>query len=357
MRLGAEMRRGFLALLFVGLAACSPGGSGPVSLATSSPLPASTIATAAPADKGKTYGSLTLSASPYTHPSNSFTLDPPDGWEADVHDTGVTWKDPGGNGRIEVRVTMTGYPLGGIYLDNFIQAIGEKLLEDHPDYRVLDRSVSDVGAIVLTQSLTEGGESYQVISVYDQRQDVVYDSQYWVRASSSDEYMPAYEQIWRGMTFSPEQASSSIEPYAEVYTFRDAGGLFSLDVPRGWQLDVYTQPDAVADTFWSPDRLARIEVIQYDDGTEISKALAGSFALDLLHQRYSEGAKITEDKVLSGGAGERLTWSSKGGAVAGASVFETRGTTFLMVTALCDDTVDYVYSTVLGRLLESYRVP
>jgi hypothetical protein len=356
MRFRAKLR-GVFALLMIGLVACAPSGRGPTGSTASSPSLAATSAAPTPVDRGQTYGSLTLSATPYSHPSGSFTLDPPDGWEADVQANGATWTDPAGNGRIEVRVATTGYPLDGVYLDNFIQAIGEGLLENFADYVVLDQTVNDLGARTVTQSLSDNGEPYQIVSVYDQELDVIYDSEYWVKATFADEYMPAYKQIWRGMTVSPEKASASIEPYSEVHTFRGAGGLFSLDVPRGWHLDVYTQPDAVADTFWAPDRLARIEVIQYDDGTEISKALAGSFALDLLHQRYSQDAKIAEDKVLADGAGERLTWSSKSGGEAGTSLFETRGTTFLMVTALSDDSVDYVYSTLLTQLLASYRVP
>jgi hypothetical protein len=356
MTVGVQLRRWPVACLVIGLAACGPIGSEPAGPPeANSPAAVSSIEST-PVEQGETYGSLTLAASRFTHPSMSFSVDPPEGWPVEVHDTGATWTDPAGEGRIDIRVNPTGYQLDETYLDNFIQAIEEHSSEERDGYRVLDQAVDDTGARVVTQSLSQDGVPFQVVSVYVQDKDVVYDSEFWMSESSVDGYMPAYEQIWQGMVVSSERASASVEPYTDVYTFNDSDGLFSLDVPRGWHLDVYTQPDAVADTFWAPDRLARIEIIKYDDGTEISKALAGSFALDLLHQRYSEDAKITQDRVQPDG-GERLTWSSKSGDVAGASFFETRGTTFLMLTYLCDDSVDYVYAPVLERLLQSYSAP
>ncbi len=356
MTLVAQLRRWPMAWLMIGLAACSPPGSEPASLPEASSPPAVSSADATPLEQGKTYGSLTLAATRFTHPSMGFSIDPPEGWPVDLQDTRATWTDPSGEGRIDIRVNPTGYQLDEAYLDNFIQALEERSSVEHDGYRVLDQSIDDAGTRVVTQSLSEKGIPFRVVSVYVQDKDVVYLGEFWVSASSVDAYMPAYEQIWQGMLVSSESASASIEPYTDVYTFDDADGLFRLDVPRGWHLDVYTQPDAVANTFWAPDRLARIEIIKYDDGTEISKALAGSFALDLLHQRYSEDAKITEDKVQLDG-GERLTWSSKSGDVAGASFFETRGTTFLMLTYLSDNSVDYVYAPVLERLLQSYSAP
>jgi hypothetical protein len=356
MTLGARLRSWPLACLMIALAACSPAGSELVNPPETTSPPSVSSSDATPLEQGPTYGSLTLAAARFTHPTMSFSIDPPDGWLVDVQDTRATWTDPSGDGRIDVRVNPTGYQLDEPYLDNFIQAIEERSAVEHSGYRVLDRSVDDTGARVVAQTLSQDGISFQVTSVYVQDKDIVYLSEFWVGASSADAYMPAYEEIWQGMVFSSASASASLEPYTDVYAYDDPDGLFSLNIPRGWHLDVYTQPDAVADTFWAPDRLARIEIIKYDDGTVISKALAGSFALDLLHQRYSEDAKITEDKVQADG-GERLTWTSKSGDVTGSSFFETRGTTFLMLTYLSDNSVDYVYAPVLERLLQSYRVP
>lgn len=350
-----RLRRWPLACLIIVLTACSPAATEPASSPEASSPPAVSSIDATPLEQRRTYGSLTLAQTRYTHPGMSFSMDPPESWPVEVEDMRATWTDPSGEGRIDIRVYPTGYQLDEIYLDNFVQAVEERSSAVYDGYRVLDRRIDDAGIRVVTQSLSEKEVPYQVVSVYVQDKDVVYLGEFWVNASTVAAYMPAYEEIWQGLVVSSENASASKESYTDVYTFDDAGGLFSLDIPRGWHQDVYSQPDAVANTFWAPDRLARIEIIKYDDGTEISKALAGSFALDLLHQRYSEDAKISEDKVLPDG-GERLTWISKSGNVAGASLFETRGTTFLMLTYLTANSVDYVYAPVLERLLQSYRV-
>lgn len=356
MNLNAGLRRWPVVFVVLGLAACNPASPTSTGLPVASLPPAAPAIEPAPTEARRTYGSLTLPGLRFTHPNNSFTLEPPDGWMVEVDDTGASWTDPNGQGKIEVHVNTTGYQLDGKSLDNFIQAVGENYLQVIDGYHVLDRTIDSLGERVVTQSLNEDATQYQVVSVYYQEKDVIYESEFWMSASSIDGYLPAFERIWREMEVSSDSASSSIEPYAVVATFKDPAGLFSLDVPRGWHLDVYTQPDAVVDTFWSPDRMARIESIKYDNGTIVTKSLSGTWALQLLHDYYADDVKIAEDKVQPDGS-ERLTWSSKEKNQLGKSVFDTRGTTFLMLTYVSDNSLADIYGPVFDRLLQSYNVP
>lgn len=352
----AVSRRWPVTWVILALAACTPARASPSVVPEANLHASAPQVTATAPGQARTYGSLALAASRFVHPTGSFALFPPEGWPVDVDGAGATWTDPGGEGRIGVRVNRTGYQLDGEHLDNFIQAVEQEYAETFEGYVVRERSIDSGGAKVVRQSTVEDGSLYQLVSVYEQEKDVIYESRFWAKGSAADGYMPAFEEIWRQMEVDTDNAASSIEFYADVHRFQDPGGLFSLDVPWGWYHEVYTQSEAVADTFWAPDRKARVEVIKYDDGTVISKSLAGAFALDLLHQRYAEGARIKDDKVQSDGR-ERLTWISKDGNLAGVSLFETMGTTFLMLTFMGDTSAESIYPHVFDRLLPTFSVP
>ena len=54
---------------------------------------------------------------------------------------------------------------------------------------------------------------------------------------------------------------------------------------------------------------------------------------------------------------ERLTWFDGDGGYSGISVFETRGTTFLLFTVLWDDPFEDIYFDALDYTINSYVNP
>jgi hypothetical protein len=328
------------------------------------PLPTSTTRSLAKPTQEKsataevplTTGSLELQNQPYVHPSQSFSLFPPLGWTLEERGASATWSDTETSSSIDVFVNTTGYQLAPDAFDRFVAANETNYFQAFDSYQVLDRSRDNFGAEVVLQSLSAGGSAYRVTSIYYEEKDVIYEVDFWADAEVADAYAPAFTQIWQDMGVSVDSASANVTPYAFVYTFTDPGGYFSFDVPYVWRHDVYSETYAVVDTFWSPDELAYVENIKYDDGTTISKSLSGSFALDLLHKYYASDVKISSDKVQPDGS-ERLMWNSPSAGQTGMSFFETRGTTFLMLTLSYDDSVGYVYSPVFDSVLASYAVP
>jgi hypothetical protein len=158
----------------------------------------------------------------------------------------------------------------------------------------------------------------------------------------------------------PQAVSAALTPYTgQMYTFFDDEGLFSFDVPYTWSYEREEDDVSVVDTFSAPGETAFVQSIKYDDGTEISKSLAGAFALELLRSAYTGGAgdiKITDDTIMPDGS-ERLIWTSKAGGYSGVSFFETRGTTFLMLTYLADDPVYELYLDTFDTILSTYDIP
>jgi hypothetical protein len=102
-----------------------------------------------------------------------------------------------------------------------------------------------------------------------------------------------------------------------------------------------------------------MENISFDDGTTFTKSDAGATALNILNKGYTGGAgdiKITGD-VVQGDGSERLDWTSKEGGYSGQSFFETRGTTFLMLSLLAGEGFEEVYGSVFDNTLATYAIP
>jgi hypothetical protein len=167
----------------------------------------------------------------------------------------------------------------------------------------------------------------------------------------------------------PVQEQEPIEPVgnsSDLVTFTDQNDLLAIEVPGDWTYSQTVDDDGddfYIDTFTSPDELALVESIVYNDGTAFAGSQKGKFALYLLNTFYSDtGAegdiRISEDKIMQDGS-ERLTWSSRGGGYSGISFLETRGddTTFLLFTVEWVDEAQDQYLDMLNAVIESYRIP
>jgi hypothetical protein len=69
-----------------------------------------------------------------------------------------------------------------------------------------------------------------------------------------------------------------------------------------------------------------------------------------------EDIVITDDQVQSDGS-ERLNWYSESLGVDGTSFFETRGTTFLLLTWVVNSEFFSQYFPVWTALVDSYAIP
>jgi len=142
-----------------------------------------------------------------------------------------------------------------------------------------------------------------------------------------------------------------------VYTFTDPNNLYQFKVPFGWTHTASTDKNTDIETFTVPDKLSYVENIEYDDGTAVTKSDAGAFALTLLKQYYSlTDLKVTDDTPQKDGS-ERLTWTSAAKGIDGESFFETRGTTFLLLTWVVDTNQYKFFQPVWTTLVNSYQIP
>ena len=150
----------------------------------------------------------------------------------------------------------------------------------------------------------------------------------------------------------------------DLTTFTDENDLFVIEVPADWTYAHNVSDDGLEyyDTFTSPDELALVESLVYDDKDGTAGANKGAYALFLLNTIYSstgqEGdIRVTSDQIMQDGS-ERLIWTSKGGGYSGISFLESRGSDkFLFFTVEWVDSAEDQYLDTLNAVIESYRIP
>jgi len=203
---------------------------------------------------------------------------------------------------------------------------------------------------------TKNGVAQTVETYYCYNTTVMYQQDFWADTKVFSQYVTPYDQVSNSMkTDSAAAAKSPV--YAETYTFTDPSKKFEFKVPYTWTYERTKGTSTNIDTFTSPDGASVFQNIAYDDGKTVTQSESGKFALKLLKDVYKlNDIVITEDKVQKDGS-ERLTWYSNAQGIKGQSFFETRGTTFLMLSWIANTGDASTFSPVWDMLLDSYKIP
>ncbi|MBM4422678.1 MAG: hypothetical protein FJ030_04715 [Chloroflexi bacterium] len=345
--------------------ACTCGGSTtptPAPLPTAAPptkapvvLPTEPPATKPPIGSGG--APFTLAADPYVHPGGAFSVSYPDGWEFDERSDGIFINEPGGFSSMDMSFTNVGQPLDADSFNNYIQAIEANWFGGFTDYSQESVEAQQDGSTLVLKTLkTSDSTPYTVFSYYWQTGNVIFEQDFWATDDQYDAYVDGFVEIANSAQ-TDDSAASGAPLYEFRYTFTCPDSLCTFSAPYGWTYNQNTSFDnTIADVFTAPDGLAYVESVAYDDGTEIARSVAGAFALGLLREFYAQDISVTDDQVQSDGS-ERLDWFSPSGGYSGETFFETRGTTFLMLTFVANDQFWDLYQPVWSDLVGSYDVP
>jgi hypothetical protein len=318
------------------------------------PKPALPTKEAAPAGAAP----FEIDSNVYEHPSGIFSFNPPVGWTAEETDSDVLMTSPDGKGTLYFSVTNAGTELDLASFENFIHAREANFFGGRPDYVEQDYQMNDTGTAIAKKTFTFNNIPQYVFTFYLEGGQGLFAFDFWADADVAEAYNPGYIEIANSINFDGTNVVD-FAPYNYVYTHSDPNGFFEFEVPTGWTYGYDEADNVYVDTFASPDLHSKIENITYDDGTTWSKSQAGAFALTLLNEYYTNGSsdiKITGDKVQADGS-ERLTWESRNGDFSGVTFFETRGTTFLMLSWLVNDGYEEIYSPVFDNTLATYTIP
>ena len=151
---------------------------------------------------------------------------------------------------------------------------------------------------------------------------------------------------------------------SDLVVFTDENNWLSFEIPGNWTYEQKKYDNAYIDSITAPDGSAIVDSLVYNDGQAFTGNDNGKFALQLLHQYYSNTGKegdisISNDEIQPDGS-EKLTWTSKGGGYSGVSFFELRGSdhmTFLMFTLYYANDADQAVLDVLDHAITSYTIP
>jgi predicted small lipoprotein YifL len=299
---------------------------------------------------------FTLSADPYVHSSGGFSIRLPEGWNVDPRDHSIFVTSPDNVASIEVNFDNLGQPFDADTLSTYINAVEANWFGTFPDYSANEPETQSDGSTGVLKTLTQDGVAQTVFSYYWQKDNIVYEQDFWVQTDSYDAYVDSLVEVANSMTTDPAAVSES-DPYALIYTFTGPNKLFEISVPYGWTYKTSTDTNSTVDTFTAPDGASYVENITYDDGTSVSKSDSGRFALALLKEYYEvNDIKVTADETQPDGS-ERLDWKSASGGFEGMSFFETRGTTFLLLTWIVNSDSYDLYLPVWTAVVNSYTTP
>ncbi|MBN1427755.1 MAG: hypothetical protein JXB07_05170 [Anaerolineae bacterium] len=300
-----------------------------------------------------------LSDKLFTHSSGAFAIYLPKGWESEERDDGVFAEDADSTAALDVSFSNLGVQLDKRGFDTYIDAVENNWFSSFEDYSPSKSEIQDDGSILRPKTVTLDGTSWMILSYYWQEDTIAYQQDFWMLEDRYDAYIDSLLEVANSMQ-TDTNAGAQSHLYAFRYGFTGPDNLFTFQVPYGW---TYTREEndedgvrIIGDTWTSPDEQMTVESLLYDEGQEVSKSLAGAFALELLRQFYANDLLIIEDKVQPDGS-ERLMWSSAVNHYKGTSFFETRGTTFLFLTWYVDDDHYDVYEPVWIDLVDSYDVP
>ncbi len=371
------VNRGLLALLALALAALACGGGNAQPTETAKPRPTqrpqatATEVEAEPTDRPDptnvpdpdptqatgTGSDFSVSADAYRHPSGAFSINLPVGWEIDERDSSIFLLSPDKVVAIEISFVNAGAPLDEGSLNSFIQAVEENWFATYANYAAADPEAQGDGSIGVAKTLElEDGTPQTVFSYYWQAGQVVYEQDFWVNTDQYDAYLDGLLEVANSMT-TDATAGEAADPYGVTYTFTGPDNLFEFSVPYAWLYVPSEGDNSLVAVFTSPDGLSYIENITYDDGETVSKSEAGAFARFLLQDYYEvDDIVVTDDQTQSDGS-ERLNWYSPALGVDGTSFFETRGTTFLLLTWVVDSPAFDQFFPVWENLVSTYVVP
>ena len=290
----------------------------------------------------------------YTHKKLIYQLKIPVGWKVDEQESFAYITAPDESASIIVAGVNTGVELNELGFANFVDATELNNFARNKNYSQVDRMLDYKSWVAILHSTFDSSNIPQkILSIYQREGNVVF---YLIFQSNTDIYekdSPLFDLIIHNAQFNSNNMAA-IVPYNMVYDFSAPKNLFILEIPTNWTYQNNAIKNEILDRFISPDGHARIENITYDDGNAITRFKADRIALQLLQEIYAKDARIDEAKTQPD-LSIRWSWASAKNGIEGTTFYETRGTSFLMLTFFCDKDYKGIFNPLFNQLIETYR--
>lgn len=291
----------------------------------------------------------------YHHPDNVFTLRVPESWEINQDLNHASINDTQSKALINVYTVNTGYPLGEESFQRFVNAREINIFSGHDDFFEIDRQDSaSESSIIITKQFSNDGIPTSVETLYKQQDQAILILDFWSDRIDFDAYQDVLKEIQESISINTDAVSVQ-----KIYSSDDKeitlNDYFSITVPPYWEIMHTSGEKTVVDTFSSPDELAFLQTVIYDDGQPLSRMVAGNLVRTIMREQYAKDMTVYSDTLLADGR-EKLAWNSKAGNYQGITWFESRDTTLLALTVMWDNDFTEYYQSILENMISTYKV-
>jgi hypothetical protein len=291
----------------------------------------------------------------YTHPKGYFSFKSPQHWIVEEDNNQVIFTAPQGEPKLKMTVLNTGYILDSTSFSAFFEIQEKKKAEELDNYIEIEqqKNLSEPSALFIT-GFRANKNYYRTATFYMCDQFAVVIAELQVNERDFESYKTFFDTFVTSINIDAEKIST-LSVYSFENGLRHSNGQFSILVPDYWSSQRNVAEYTLVETFTSPDQNAIIQTVVYDDGKQMSKTIAGEFALALLRNNYTKQITITNDIVLKDGR-EVLPWRSEIDGYQGVTSFAVHGTSLLSLTIIWNNDPDQIYEKLLEQVFLSYEL-
>jgi hypothetical protein len=345
--------------LMAGLVGACASNPTQAAQASDTPLPATPTvrSTLPPSETPPATGtpgiSLQFAEGLYSHPSGLFAFHPPAGWGLEADAASVHLRQPEDLAFLRVQATNTGVPLNEEAFARFVSARSENLYGRYRDSEVRQSQidVQSMRARVTYSYLSDRGP-IRLTSEYRGAGQAVFALDFWSHEPWFDSYWSQILPLLNDIQIDPAPARE-LPVYGWVHEYVDPGEQFRLEVPVSWGSESDNADFTAIQRFQSPDLAASIDIIRYDDGSDLSKREAALIVQTVLNLHYAPDLRIVGDEIQPDGS-ERLTWISPAEGISGRAYFELRDSTLVMLIVHSRDEYAETYAAPLQQAVTTF---
>jgi len=299
---------------------------------------------------------IELSAQPYTSPSGSFQIIPPEGWNcSETGEFQVNCQSPDQTAELQARITATGYELEQEAFLSFTHAELVHAYSEIKEYVEFERFERE-GHLTVTANWRKGDAYWKGADVFIRTGGTVFHLQ----TAALQESNGMYDDMFTGIAESAEIFPSALlrsQLYANrnTHTARDA--IFEIDIPTAWvkYIDAGPIKKTIVEAFFSPDLRASVQIAVYWHGEMIEQVLKAEKTLEIMRALYGYDLRVSHDKALPDGR-ERLEWYAANKDIKGISYFDSYGTSIYVFSIVWEETTEEIYLPLLEEINASFSM-
>ena len=342
--------KSFLPIILIGLfiipmsLACNPSAVQPLPIPADATASKPLVNTSQPAN---------FELAEFNHQQKLFSMLIPAGWKVREEETFATFAAPDETASIMAAVENTGIALDEASFTNYITLTEKNNFSHLKDYKQEEAKLDNhLGIATVRSQFYLANEAQELSSIYIRKENIIITMRLQANRSEYLKLEKLFDQVMNSAKFDLDKATGLI-PYNMVYDFAHPMNVFTLKIPTSWRYNREEFANFAIDRFYSPDGLAWIENLTYDDGNVIKPNQAFTITANLVWELFAKDLRISEMKPQPDGS-TRWVWRSDRNNIQGTTFYELRGTKFLMLSLITKKEVQEVIAPLFSLIIQNY---